>query len=66
MVFFLLYVADMLITSNDDMSVSKLRTEFSIHFKMKDLGELNHFLRLEVENMKGETCVSKRLSGEDY
>lgn len=50
----------MIITNNDDEEVVKLRVELSIRFRIKDLGELSHFLSLEVESMKDEIFVSQK------
>lgn len=55
----LLYVDDMIVTGNDDVEVAKLWTKLSIHFEMKDLGELNHFLGLEVEFVKDGIFISQ-------
>lgn len=43
---------DMIITRNDEKGVANLRVEFSARFEMKDLGELSHFLGVEVKSMK--------------
>lgn len=48
----LLYVDDMIITGNDEKEVAKLQDELAIRFNIKNLGELYHFLGLEVINMK--------------
>ena len=42
----LLYVDDMIIMGNDDVEISCLRDELSIHFEMKNLGEAHFFLGL--------------------
>ncbi|KAJ3679560.1 hypothetical protein LUZ60_017571 [Juncus effusus] len=55
----LLYVDDMIITGNDEGEVARLRGELSIRFEMKDLGELSHFLGLEVEGLKDGYFVSQ-------
>ncbi|GKB81856.1 reverse transcriptase, RNA-dependent DNA polymerase, partial [Tanacetum coccineum] len=44
----LVYVDDLLITRNDQSQIFKLKTHLSSVFHMKDLGELNYFLGLEV------------------
>ncbi|XP_043720816.1 uncharacterized mitochondrial protein AtMg00810-like [Telopea speciosissima] len=56
----LLYVDDMIITGNDEGEVAKLRAELSIRFEMKDLGELNHFLGLEVEKVNDGIFLSQK------
>ncbi|KAJ3673974.1 hypothetical protein LUZ60_005966 [Juncus effusus] len=55
----LLYVDDMIITDNDEGEVARLRGKLSIRFEMKDLGELSHFLGLEVEGLKDGYFVSQ-------
>ncbi|GKA56068.1 cysteine-rich receptor-like protein kinase 8 [Tanacetum coccineum] len=44
----LVYVDDLLITSNDQIQISTLKAQLSSIFHMKYLGELNYFLGLEV------------------
>ncbi|GJZ45341.1 cysteine-rich receptor-like protein kinase 8 [Tanacetum coccineum] len=44
----LVYVDDLLITGNDQTQISKLKAQLSSIFHMKDLGEINYFLGLEV------------------
>jgi len=34
-----------------------LRVELSMRFEMRDLGELHHFLGLEVDNVNDDTFV---------
>lgn len=55
----LLYVDDMIITGNNEQEVAKLRAELSIRFEMKDLGELSHFLGLEVKYVKDGIFLSQ-------
>ena len=51
--------SSLIITGNDEGEVARLRGELSIRFEMKDLGELSHFLGLEVEGLKDEYFVSQ-------
>ncbi|XP_028095525.1 uncharacterized protein LOC114295490 [Camellia sinensis] len=44
----LLYVNDMIITSDDTAGISNLKQFLSCQFKMKDLGLLSYFLDLEI------------------
>ncbi|XP_042400993.1 uncharacterized mitochondrial protein AtMg00810-like [Zingiber officinale] len=49
-VLLLLYVDDMILTSDDSSVISKLQNYLSQHFEMKDLGSLSYFLGLEVSS----------------
>ena len=44
----LVYVDDLMITGSDNKEIQVLKSQLSSHFHMKDLGELNYFLGLEV------------------
>jgi len=57
----LLYVDDMIITGNDEMEVDKLRDELAIRFDIKKLGELHHFLGLEVTNLASGIFLSQEI-----
>ena len=46
----LLYVDDMVITSNDANRINWLITELGQEFSIKDLGFLHHFLGIEVHH----------------
>ena len=50
MVFLLVYVDDIIITSNDSGIISKLQNLLHSTFQMKDLGHLTYFLGLEVHS----------------
>lgn len=56
----LLYVDDMIVSGNDEKEIAKLRSELSIQFEMKELGELSHFLDLDVENLNDGIFVFQR------
>ena len=46
--YLLLYIDDIIITSNDTTYINSLITELGLHFKMKELGHLKYFLGIEV------------------
>ena len=46
----LLYMDDMIITSDDFSGIQELNNFLSQQFEMKDLGHLNYFLGLEITN----------------
>ncbi|GKV42667.1 hypothetical protein SLEP1_g50045 [Rubroshorea leprosula] len=48
MILLLLYIDDMIIIGDDITGVEKLKQSLNQKFKMKDLGVLSYFLRLEV------------------
>lgn len=55
----LLHVDDMIVTGNDEHAVAKLRERLSVRFDMNKLGELNHFLGLEVENLRAGILLTQ-------
>ncbi|KAG6471062.1 hypothetical protein ZIOFF_072158 [Zingiber officinale] len=58
--FCLLQIYDMVITRNNEREIEKLQDELSVRFDMKSLGELRHFLDLEVENREDGIFVSQK------
>ncbi|KAL0554223.1 hypothetical protein IC582_008140 [Cucumis melo] len=58
-VLLLLYVDDMIITSNDPHAISDLQHYLGQHFEMKDLGSLNYFLGLEVSRCSDGYLLSQ-------
>lgn len=55
----LLHVDDIIVTGNDEHAVAKLREQLSVFFDMNKLGELNHFLGLEVENLRAGILLTQ-------
>ncbi|XP_033508451.1 secreted RxLR effector protein 161-like [Nicotiana tomentosiformis] len=56
----LLYVDVMIITGNNKDEVVRLQDELCIRFDIKKLGELYHFLGLEVTNMNKQIFVTQK------
>lgn len=48
----LMYVYDLIIIRNDEREIYKAKENLSISFQMKELGELKHFIGLEVNYIK--------------
>ncbi|KAE8657119.1 hypothetical protein F3Y22_tig00116996pilonHSYRG00002 [Hibiscus syriacus] len=45
----LVYVDDLIITSDDEAEILQTKENLSVRFQMKELGQLKHFLGLEVD-----------------
>ena len=45
-------VDDLIITSDDEAEVHQTKENLAVRFQMKELGELKHFLGLEVDRTK--------------
>ncbi|KAL5581999.1 hypothetical protein UlMin_014441 [Ulmus minor] len=56
----LLYVDDMIITGNDDKSITAVKDFLGSRFKLKDLGPLKYFLGVEVARSKTEISINQR------
>lgn len=55
----LLYVNNKIITGNDEQEIYKLKDELAIRFEMKNLGNLRHFLGLDISMCKKDILVSQ-------
>ena len=49
----LVYVDDLIITSDDEAEVRQIKENLAIRFQVKELRELKYFLGLEVDSTKG-------------
>lgn len=58
--FVLVYVDDILVTRSDSQAVSKLLCQLSTTFAIKDLGDLNYFLGIEVIPHKNGLFLSQQ------
>ncbi|KAL6190201.1 hypothetical protein ACLB2K_036599 [Fragaria x ananassa] len=56
----LIYVDDILITSNDSASVDAFKKFLHGHFRIKDLGDLKYFLGIEVSSSAHDIFISQR------
>ena len=52
MAIILVYMDDLIITRDDEAEIQQIQVNLSIYFQMKALGELKHFLGLEVERVE--------------
>ncbi|XP_019055285.1 PREDICTED: uncharacterized protein LOC109115550 [Nelumbo nucifera] len=59
-IFLIVYVDDIVVTSNDIEEVSALKKFLSSKFEIKDLGELWYFLGIEVARSKEGIFISQR------
>ena len=70
-----LYVDDILVAGSDLDEVERIKQQFTEHYEMKDLGELNYYLGMKITRFKSlgfKQCVAdnclfvKRVSGKMY
>ncbi|KAK4260610.1 hypothetical protein QN277_003703 [Acacia crassicarpa] len=54
------YVDDIIITGNDEESITLLKQDLSAEFQVKDLGQMRYFLGLEIARTKKGINVSQR------
>lgn len=59
--YILLYVDDLLLVGNDLEQINSTKSRLSTEFEMKDLGELGHFLGMNIERnkSKGTLCINQ-------
>ncbi|WVZ78229.1 LOW QUALITY PROTEIN: hypothetical protein U9M48_025977 [Paspalum notatum var. saurae] len=61
----LVYVDDLIITGDNTEEIQRIRDNLSIRFQMKELGELKHFLGLEVEHTKDGIFLGQQKYAKD-
>ena len=61
----LVYVDDLIITGDNETEVQQTKTNLSVRFQMKDLGELKHFLGLEVDRTKNVLFLCQHKYAQD-
>ena len=61
----LVYVDDLIITGDYTEEIHRIRENLSIRFQMKELGELKHFLGLEVERTKDGIFLGQQKYAKD-
>lgn len=61
-IYFLLYVDDMMIASNNKKEIDNLKQKLSTEFEMKDLGEAKKILGMEIQHdrKKVKVCLSQK------
>ncbi|KAE8668864.1 tir-nbs resistance protein [Hibiscus syriacus] len=56
----LVYVNDLIITGDDEAEILQTKENLSVRFQMKELGQLKHFLSLEVDRTHEEIFLCQR------
>ena len=59
-IYLIVNVDDIVITSNDQNGIQKLKQHLFNHFKTKDLGKLKYFLGIEVTRSNSGVVISQR------
>jgi len=62
----LVYVDDLIITGDYSKEIQRTRENLSVRFQMKELGELKHFLGLEVERTKEGLFLGQQKYAKDF
>lgn len=60
MTILIVYIDDLILTSNDEIEMERLKRNLAADFEIKDLGPLKYFLGMEVARSKKEIVVSQR------
>ena len=57
-IYLVVYVDDIVITSNDQNGIQKLKQHLFTHFQTKDLGKLKYFLGIEIAQSNSGIVLS--------
>ena len=63
--FVLLYVDDLIQTGDYEEEILLSKKNLSVCFQIKELGQLNHFLGLEVDCNEDEICLHQKRYSND-
>ena len=61
----LIYVDDLIITGDHDKEISEIRANLLVRFQKNELGELKHFLGLEIQRTKEEIFFCQQKYAKD-
>ncbi|CAL8099446.1 unnamed protein product [Prunus armeniaca] len=61
----LVYVDDLIITGDDEEEIHRTKENLSVRFQMKELGQLKHFLRLEVDRTQERIFLCQQKYAKD-
>lgn len=60
LLYVLVYVDDIIITGTDSVAIDRFVKDLDIHFSLKDLGQLNYFLGIEVTSTLHGVFLSQK------
>ncbi|KAA3480935.1 hypothetical protein EPI10_021339 [Gossypium australe] len=60
LVYVLVYVDDIIVTGNDSQAIDCFVQDLNARFSLKDLGQLNYFLGIEITYNKGGVFLSQK------
>ena len=58
-IYLLVWVDDIVLASSDPQLMASTKSHLSQEFKMKDLGQLNHFLGIDFNRSNGQISMSQ-------
>ena len=61
----LVYVDDLIITCDDEAEILRTKENLSIRFQMKELGQLKHFLGLEIDHTQAGIFLCQQKYSKD-